>query len=221
MQRKQDMSEDAATESGRRRPSRDERAINSKVLTWGVILVIVTGLVSWFGFAAAYGVGVGNPPSSSSSSSGNTNSGGGGPDYVYLAVNANPDRNQSTDQFTPGNFTVPAHTLLVFTITNYDNGQNVVPAQETKVNGTVHNLIYVNGSTTGISSVTTPIAHTFTILTTGFNVPLPSAGPVSPSVVTFEAYFNDTGTYTWQCMAQCDPWSMGQAGYMTGTLTVA
>ena len=197
----------------RRTPS-----LSGQMISWGVILIVVTGIVAWFAFAAAYGVGVGNP--SSSSGNGNSNSGGGGPDYVYLAVNANPDRNQSTDQFTPANFTVPAHTLLIFTITNYDNGQNVVPSVDTKVNGTVHNLIYVNGSTTGISSVTTPIAHTFTIMSTGFNIPLPAAGPVSPSVVTFEAYFNDTGTFTWQCMAQCDPWSMGAAGYMTGTVTV-
>ena len=207
------MSEESKPKSGSR------SRMDGATIAWIVVVVVVTVIASWFAFAAAYGVGVGSgngsPPSGNP---GGTS--GGGPDFVYLSVNANPDRPAGSDQFEPANFTVPAHTQLVFTITNYDNGQNNVTAIYTKVVGTVHNLIYVNGSTTGVSQVTTPLAHTLTILQTGFNIPLPSAGPSSPSVVTFTAYFNETGTFAWHCMPLCDPWSMEQVGYMSGTITV-
>ena len=58
----------------------------------------------------------------------------------------------------------------------------------------------------------------------GFNVPIPSAinspeGGIG-ATVTFFAYFNETGTFTWNCEAPCDPFSMATDGFMTGTMTV-
>lgn len=190
------------------------RSLGPSVVTWGVILVVVTGLVSWFAFAAVYGVGVGGGGAPSSPSTG-----GGGTDYVYLSIGPGV-YNSSMDQYTPANFTLPVHTLVVFHITNYDNGQNPA-SQYTQVSGTVNNLIYVNGASTGVSSVDVgSISHTFTIMKTGFNVPVPAASSTAPTTVTFSAYFNDTGTFTWNCMAPCDPTSMAAPGFMTGMLTV-
>lgn len=193
--------------------------LSGKVITWMVILVVVTGVVSWFAFAAVYGVGVG-----SSNPAPAKTQGGGGPAYVYLSINANPDiQPASADQYEPANFTVPAHTELVFVITNYDNGENTLAPSYYKVHGTVGNVEYLNGSSTGVSSIPTgQVAHTFTILSgayAGFNVPIPAAGS-TPSVVEFSAYFNTTGTFTWNCMAACDSWSMGTPGYMMGSITV-
>ncbi len=202
------------------------KTLSSSVIAWGLILVVVTGIVSWFSFAAVYGVGVETGNSASNGSgNGGTTTGPTGPDYVYLAINANPDRNQSTDQYTPANFTVPSHTALVFVITNYDNGENAPASIYTQVNGTVGNLEYLNGSATGVSSIPVgQVSHTFTILRgpyAGFSVALPAAGSSAPSVISFTAYFNSTGTFTWQCMAPCDSYSMAGLGFMMGTMTVA
>ncbi len=145
--------------------------------------------------------------------------------YVYLSINGNPDiRPVGADQYNPANFSVPAHTLLVFTITNYDNGENVIPPSYGAISGTVGNVEYLNGSTQGVSSVpTASVAHTFTFLGgayAGFNVPVPAASATSPTVVVFDAYFNTTGVFTWQCMAPCNGPSMSGIGYMTGMMTV-
>ncbi len=202
--------------------SRSHSKIEGSTLAWGLVVIVVTGIITWFAFAAAYGVGVGSGNSNTPTKGGTT--GGGGPDYIYMAINANPDRNQSTDQYTPANFTVPTHTLLIFQITNYDNGENPIAPIYSQMNGTVGNLEYLNGSTTGVSSVpVTSVAHTFTILKgpyAGFNVAMPAASTTSPTVVTFEAYFNSTGSFVWQCMAPCDSPSMASLGFMMGTMTV-
>lgn len=197
--------------SGKKSPG---RSLSSSVVTWGVILVVVTGLVSWFAFAAVYGVGVGAGGSSPAAPK------GGGTDYVYLSIGPGV-YNSSMDQYTPANFTIPAHTLVVFHIVNNDNGLNAAPMY-TQVSGTVNNLIHVDGASTGVSSVSVgSISHTFTIMKTGFNVPVPAATATGPTTVDFSAYFNDTGTFVWNCMAPCDPTSMASPGFMTGTLTVA
>ncbi len=143
-----------------------------------------------------------------------------GTDHLYLSITPGI-YNSSLDEFSPGNFTVPAHTQVEFTITNYDSGVNVPTSTYLQVAGTVNNLIYVNGAATGVSSVsTTDISHTISVLSTGFNVPLPAASATAPSVVTFVAYFNQTGSFEWQCMTPCDPTSMSSMGFMMGTLTV-
>lgn len=194
-----------------------------------VVLVIVTFLVSWFVFATVTGVPVGfGGPSTSKSPSGTASTG------VILSVNNPFDtaNNSSTDQYAPANFSVPAHTLLRFTIINYDTGQNPVTPVQAKVNGTLGNCMYLNATPTVLGPCVQAIpqgfvAHTFSFVGGaygGFNVPLPSAlndGEGSPGAsVTFFAYFNETGTFTWNCLAPCDPYSMATDGFMSGTMTV-
>lgn len=194
-----------------------------------IVLVVVTFFVTWFVFATITGLPVGlGPAPSSTSSSGTAGTG------VVLAIDNPFDtaNNDTADQYAPANFSVPAHTLLEFTIVNYDTGLNPVTPLEGAVNGTVGNCIYLNSTPTALGpcvhSVPTGfVAHTFSFENgtySGFNVPIPSAndsveGGIGASV-TFFAYFNTTGVFTWHCEAPCDPWSMMTDGFMTGTMTV-
>lgn len=193
-----------------------------------VVLVVATFLVTWFLFAmlTGYPVGLGPMPKSSSSSK--------GPTGVELTIN-NPfdtERNLTADQYAPANFSVPANTELEFTIINYDTGTNPVSSTDAAVSGTVGNCEYLNATPTSLGPCVKSIdpsfvAHTFSFVGgpyAGFNVPVPSANESLPggigASVTFFAYFNQTGTFTWNCLAPCDPWSMAHDGFMTGTMTV-
>jgi hypothetical protein len=195
-----------------------------------LVLVVVTFFVTWFVFATITGlpVGLGTSPSSSSSSGTPTTG-------VILTINNPFDtaNNSSTDQYAPANFTVPAHTELKFTLINYDTGTNVLPSSsDADVSGTVGNCMYLNATPTVPGPCVHSLAagfvvHTFSFVSgpyAGFNVPIPSAvnspeGGIGASV-TFFAYFNETGTFTWNCLALCDPYSMVTSGFMTGTMTV-
>ncbi len=156
------------------------------------------------------------------------------PDYIYLAIKggcawcAAPFN--GSDQYTPANFTVPSHTLLIFTITNYDNGQNPVPSAVAQVFGVLGGIAYQNAAppaSWGTPATSIPVAnvsHTFSALpqktTAGWNVPIHEADGPQGYSVTFEMYLNTTGTVAWQCDAPCDGWSMGEPGFMSGTITV-
>jgi hypothetical protein len=189
---------------------------------------VATFLVTWFLFAmlTGYPVGLGPLPKSSSSSGGATG--------VVLTIN-NPfdtERNLTADQYAPANFSVPADTLLEFTLIDYDTGQNPVSAADATVSGTVGNCEYLNATPTSLGPCVKSVdpgfvVHTFSFVGgpyAGFNVPLVSAVDSPPggigASVTFFAYFNVTGTFTWNCLAPCDPWSMIHDGFMTGTMTV-
>jgi hypothetical protein len=160
-----------------------------------------------------------------------------GVDRMYLTIAFNPAT--GIDEYFPANFSLPAHTLVEFSITSYDNGTNVVAATANTVMGTVGNVA-VEAPAPGAAPVEythlplTGIAHTFTIEQSAamagtamgsgpyaLNVPIPSATSLSqPSTVTFSAYFNATGAMTWVCLAPCDPMAMMVPGFMSGTITV-
>lgn len=156
------------------------------------------------------------------------------PDYVYLTINGGcawcPAPFNASDQYTPANFSVPSHTLLVFTITNYDNGQNPVPLSVAQVYGVLGGVEYENGApptswgTPETSIPTDNVSHTFSALpqktTAGWNVPIHESDGPQGYRVTFEMFLNTTGTVSWECEAPCDGWSMGEAGFMSGTITV-
>lgn len=193
------------------------------------MVLVVTFLATWFLFAALTGVPVGIGPLPKSASSGGTPA-----DSFVLAID-NPfdtENNSTADQYAPANFSVPSNTLLEFTIVNYDAGMNPVTPTEATVSGTVGNCEYLNATPASLGPCvkTLPtgfVTHTFSFVSgayAGFNVPIPSANDSAPGGIgasaTFFAYFNTTGTFTWNCVAPCDPWSMGTAGFMTGTMTV-
>jgi hypothetical protein len=148
-------------------------------------------------------------------------------DHLYLTISFNPTTGM--DQYFPANFSVPSHTPVIVTITNYDNGTNVVSPSDASVIGTVGGteLVTSSGSPSAVSMGNIPldrIAHTFTILQGPYdlNAVIPASVNLSnPSTVQFEAFFNSTGQFDWNCMAPCDPGSMMTPGLMTGILTVA
>ncbi|MCI4330890.1 MAG: hypothetical protein L3K19_03465 [Thermoplasmata archaeon] len=193
-----------------------------------LVSIVVTLLVAWFAFALITGTPVGlTVPKLPIQTVTSTTP-------VVLTIN-NPfdtENNSSADQFSPANFTVPSHTLLEMTFINYDKGQNPVTTLEATVSGSVGNCVYLNATPTALGQCvhalpTGFVTHTFSFVSgayAGFNIPIPSAVNSAPggigASVTFFAYFNQTGTFTWNCIAPCDPWSMQTNGFMTGTMTV-
>ncbi len=149
-----------------------------------------------------------------------------GTEYLFLTIGF--DFATGLDRYMPANFTVPTHTPVLVTITNYDNASNYVSNASAAVFGTVGNVEVMRsasdaqGMTMG-SIPTNRVAHTFTMSNAPYsiNVPVPAAVSVrNPMIVTFTAYFNVTGVFGWHCMASCDTVSMGTPGYMQGTVTV-
>ncbi len=193
----------------------DQQWFNRVALLIAVAVVVVGGTVLVVGEHNASASG--SAPSSGAPAT---------VDYLYLTIAFNPVNGM--DEYFPANFTVPSNTLVVITITNYDNGTNLIAPQYSQVAGTVGGsaTIWKDGSSTPqtYSSVAvTDVAHTFTINQGGLhlNVPVPPAGPTGlPTTVRFSAEFTTPGSFTWMCMAPCDPNSMATPGYMTGTLTV-
>ncbi len=149
-----------------------------------------------------------------------------GTEYLFLTIGF--DYATGLDRYMPANFTVPTHTPVLVTITNYDNASNFVSNASTTVFGTVGNTETMRSSsdTQGMVMGSVPanrIAHTFTLSDGPYSINVPVAAAASrgdPMIVTFTAYFNVTGTFTWHCMASCDPASMLTSGYMQGTVTV-
>ncbi len=188
--------------------------------TWvaaGMALVVVVSLVAGLGLGSGYGA---EKPSGSGSQ------GSSVPVFLYLTIAFNPVN--GLDQYFPANFSVPANTPVHFVVTNYDNGVNVVPVQYTQAQGVVGGTFTWQNATmvspeTASSPALDQLSHTFTLESQGYslNVPIAAASDTAhPTVVSFSAYFNSTGSFTWNCMAPCDPTSMATIGYMAGTVTV-
>jgi hypothetical protein len=132
------------------------------------------------------------------------------------------------------NITLPAQRLIELVIISYDT-PTPPPAQYSNVRGTVGGKMYlINGTAASmgtpeswgaeVSSVPTDeIAHTFTILALGINIPV-----VGGDTEIAFLYLNQTGTFTWQCYTPCGfpnvngGWSgaMVTPGWMTGEVTV-
>jgi hypothetical protein len=132
------------------------------------------------------------------------------------------------------NISLPAHRLIELVIISYDT-PTPPPPQYSSVTGTVGDKMYlINGTSAslstpqswgaGVSSVpTSQIAHTFTIVSLGINMPV-----VGGDTEIAFLYLNQTGTFTWQCYTPCGfpnvngGWSgaMVTPGWMTGEVTV-
>jgi len=76
-----------------------------------------------------------------------------------------------------------------------------------KVVGTIRNL--------------DPAPHTFTSPKLGLNVLVKAAWAGHPAVTTFTFRAPKVGTYTWTCLANCDPWAMTHFGFMKGRIVVS
>lgn len=148
-----------------------------------------------------------------------------GTEHLYISIAYDPFT--GLDQYFPANFTVPVNVPVIITITNYDNGTNVVPAAFTTVQGTVGGTETVTNATASNVALTSipadQIAHTFTLITGPYNlnIPIPAAQGTAPTVVSFTMVFTSAGQFIWHCMAPCDDAAMATPGFMTGTVTVA
>jgi hypothetical protein len=132
-------------------------------------------------------------------------------------------------KFTDSAWTVHVGDTVEVRITSFDDGTAPLTGAQTMFD---HVLGTVNGTETvkGTALASIPdvnVAHTFTIVGLGFNMPIPAA-PTGKSV-TVVARFVATraGAWVWQCYAPCGsgPNSMGGAmsipGWMTGTIKVS
>lgn len=119
-------------------------------------------------------------------------------------------------QYTNPDWTVHVGERVTVKIVSFDDGTAPLMGSQ---------MMYakVEGSTTGeetaaghaISSVSdTNVAHTFTVVGLGFNMPIPAA-PTGKSVTVVATFIpTKTGTFTWQCYAPCGGGTNGMGGAM-------
>jgi hypothetical protein len=139
--------------------------------------------------------------------------------------------------YIPSDFTLPAYSTIVVTITNFDDA-TALPAgmsQYASVKGTVGNTMTVTpikvGDPNGTASPTqtlnhldpATVSHTFTIPSLGINVPV-----AAHARVTFVIQTGAPGQFFWRCFDPCGDGATGwgtamaaKRGFMEGTLTVA
>ncbi len=140
--------------------------------------------------------------------------------------------------FLPSDFTLPANSTVVVTITNFDDATALPKGQESyaSVQGTADGTFRVqaidpknpNGNkglarTTTNLDPATGVSHTLTIKALGINVPI---APMSRT--TFVIKTGAPGSYIWHCYDPCgdgaDGWGTAMAamqGFMEGTVTIA
>ncbi len=131
-------------------------------------------------------------------------------------------------RYTNPSWTVKVGQTVVLRITSHDTGTAPLSGVQTMfdaVSGTVTGTESVDGRT--IRSVpNTQIAHTFTVVGLGLNLPIPAA-PAGGSVTVIARFVAQrSGAFVWQCYAPCGsgPNSMGGAmsvkGWMEGRVHV-
>ncbi len=139
--------------------------------------------------------------------------------------------------YIPSDFTLPANSTVVVTITNFDDATALPAGAETyaRASGIVGGTFTVTpikpsdpnasaGPTKTLSALDpAQVSHTFTVPGLGINV------PIAPHArVTFTITTGAPGSFAWHCMDPCGAGSTGwgtamatRRGYMEGTLTVA
>ena len=138
--------------------------------------------------------------------------------------------------FIPSDFTLPANSTVIITVTNFDDATALPKGSEqyATVSGTVSNAARItpieagdpNGSAGPSKSITAldpaNVSHTFTIPSLGINV------PIAPHArETFTIHTGTPGHYLWRCFDPCGAGPTGwgtamgaKSGFMEGTLTV-
>ncbi len=132
-------------------------------------------------------------------------------------------------KFTNANWTVKKGETVTVRIINHDDGTAPLTGnymKYVKVMGTTSGSELVSGKTVKtVSDIN--IAHTFTVVGLGLNLPIPAAptGKTNVIVATFVA--KKAGTFVWHCFAPCGSGANGMAGamstmtWMEGHITVA
>jgi hypothetical protein len=121
---------------------------------------------------------------------------------------------------------LPAHALVTVVLKSYDTGSSPPPAHFASVDGTVGDVVRVDGK--AVKAVPAKdIAHTFTVIGLDLNVPVPVVPKGQKFVTeTFQFVTGKAGTYSWQCYAPCGTGNTGwdgamiTPGYMMGNIDV-
>jgi len=141
-------------------------------------------------------------------------------------------------------FEVPAHSLVHFTVYQYDTGSPLRNPFMNQVAGTVGGTENLNGKDISIvnANVGDGVGHTFAIPALGVSVlfpgisadaknpctdPAPCAESFDHNTITFTIKTGDPGTYSWQCFVPCglgyplgNGGPMSTLGYMNGFMKV-
>lgn len=131
-------------------------------------------------------------------------------------------------RYTNASWSVRKGEVVTLRITSYDDGTAPLTGAQTmfdRVQGTRGGTETVDGRS--ISSIPNgDIAHTFTVVGLGWNVPIPAA-PTGGSVAVVARFVaRRAGTFVWQCYAPCGSGSnsmggaMSTKGWMEGTVKV-
>lgn len=131
-------------------------------------------------------------------------------------------------RFTHPTWTVRRGEVVTLRITSYDDGTAPLSGAQKmydRVGGTLGGSETINGRV--VSSLpNSEIAHTFTLVGLGVNLPIPAAPKGTPVTVVARFVATRAGTWVWQCYAPCGsgPNSMGGAmstkGWMEGAVRV-
>lgn len=140
------------------------------------------------------------------------------------------------------NLSVPAHSLVTITISQYDSGGTIINPYFAKVHGTVGGVVTVDGKT--VDQIDPDgVGHTFTLHALPTNqdplfvsVPLPAVADDAtnapgtnypkPHIVRFSFITGGPGDYIWNCEYPCGSSYVGfggpmsTQGYMSGTFHV-
>lgn len=167
------------------------------------------------------------------------------PDSMAGEHGKNGGKNPDWVSYGPAtNITVPAHSLVTVTISQYDGGEAITNPWFAKVHGTIGGTETVNGKpVTRVDPET--VGHTWTLHAAPtaqdplfVSAPLPAvpddAPPApgsdypKPNVVTFSFHTLGPGKYIWNCEFPCGDGTyakfggpMSTRGYMSGTFTVS
>ena len=122
-----------------------------------------------------------------------------------------------TTKLTNSSWTIHAGQKVIIRITSHDDGNAPLMGSQTvfgKVQGTIGGIEAVDGKS--LASVSNQnIAHTFTVVGLGLNLPIPAAPKGGTVTVVASFVSSRTGTYTWQCYAPCGDGDMGMGGAMS------
>ena len=131
-------------------------------------------------------------------------------------------------RYQPATWTVRKGETVVLRLTSYDDGTAPLSGAQMMydhVEGTLGGTELVDGKP--LSSVPNDdVAHTFTVVGLGLNLPVPAAPTGGKVTIVARFVATRAGTFVWQCYAPCGSGmnSMGGAmstkGWMEGTVRV-
>ncbi len=132
-------------------------------------------------------------------------------------------------RYSHPSWTVRSGETVIIKIKSYDDGTAPLTGMQAMMFSAVHGTLGGSESVAGKAVSYVPnddIAHTFTVVGLGLNLPIPAA-PTGRSVTVVARFVADrTGTFIWQCYAPCGsgPNLMGgpmsTMGWMEGTVRV-